>query len=74
MATSTTNLKSGVGFADLILLPFTALGHFLGAIMDSNSRVREAQALNAMSDAELAKRGLKREEIAHHVFRDAYYV
>ncbi len=38
------------------------------------ARVRSAQALQALSDAELAKRGLKRDEIVMHVFRDVFYL
>lgn len=38
------------------------------------SRRDQIVALEARSDAELAEMGLKREDIAHHVFRDLYYV
>ena len=47
-----------------------AVASFLASIAESNGRVREVERLNAMSDAELARRGLKREEIVRHVFRD----
>ncbi|SDY17856.1 DUF1127 domain-containing protein [Citreimonas salinaria] len=68
---TTTAPHSAAGF-------FHGLGNrilsFLTAIAESNSRMREAERLNAMSDAELARIGLKREDIARHVFRDMYYV
>lgn len=44
------------------------------AIAEADGRVRRVQQLQAMSDAELAKLGLKRDEIVHHVFRSTYYM
>ncbi|UWR24201.1 DUF1127 domain-containing protein [Sulfitobacter sp. S190] len=40
----------------------------------SSARVRQIEALQSKSDAELADIGIKRDEIVHHVFRDLYYV
>ncbi|RLJ41536.1 hypothetical protein BCF46_2495 [Litoreibacter meonggei] len=39
----------------------------------ANARFREMEHLNTRSDAQLEKMGLRREEIAQHVFRDIYY-
>ena len=50
------------------------IGAALTTITESNHRVQQAQRLHQMSDAELAELGLKREEIAHHVFRDLFYI
>lgn len=47
---------------------------FLVRIAECNHRVRRVQALSAMSDAQLAARGLKREDITRHVFQDMLYV
>lgn len=44
------------------------IGETLAFMAESNPRLQQAQALVELSDAELAKRGLKREEIAGHVF------
>ncbi len=52
---------------------FTAIGHGLIAMGENSSRYRRLQALNAMSDEQLAARGLKRSEIVRHVFADVYY-
>ncbi|SDI17805.1 hypothetical protein [Lutimaribacter saemankumensis] len=41
---------------------------------EAKSRRAEMQALEAKTDEELAAMGLKRDGIAHHVFRDLYYV
>ncbi|QFT61753.1 DUF1127 domain-containing protein [Roseivivax sp. THAF30] len=42
-------------------------------IGENNRRVQQAQALHAMSDEQLAERGLRREDIARHVFRDIMF-
>lgn len=37
-------------------------------------RLDQMRKLQALSDAELAKLGIARDRITHHVFRDIYYV
>lgn len=46
----------------------------LVAMAEANGRVKQIDRLQSMSDAELAGRGIKREEIVHHVFRDMYHI
>lgn len=50
----------------------------IGAAFESywhrKSRMDQIAKLNALSDEELAKRGLRREDIPRHVFRDLFYV
>lgn len=41
---------------------------------DTRSRRDKIEALEAKSDEELARMGIRRDEIAYHVFRDLYYV
>ncbi|MEO9826988.1 MAG: DUF1127 domain-containing protein [Paracoccaceae bacterium] len=41
---------------------------------DMERRMHQMRKLQALSDAELAKLGIARDRIAHHVFRDIYYV
>ena len=53
---------------------FRAIGTAMVTLTETNSRVRRAQALQALSDAELAEKGLKREDIARHVFGDMFYI
>lgn len=53
--------------------PFNMIGDVLIAMGEANTRVRGMRALMEMSDEQLAERGLKRDEIAHHVFADSYY-
>ncbi|WP_194095922.1 DUF1127 domain-containing protein [Marivivens aquimaris] len=57
---------------------FTKLGRaFVQAMENQHDLPRRRQEiikLNNMSDAELAQRGISREGIARHVFRDMMYV
>jgi len=53
---------------------FRAIGTALITLTEANARVRRAEELQSLSDAELAKRGLKREDIARHVFGDMFYI
>ncbi|MBD3663748.1 hypothetical protein [Sulfitobacter aestuariivivens] len=57
----------------------TVTGFFasIGTAMVVNStayhRLEQVERLQARSDAELSKLGLRREEIVHHVFRDLFW-
>ncbi|SEN82325.1 DUF1127 domain-containing protein [Palleronia pelagia] len=53
---------------------FAQIGHGLVAMGENSSRYRRLTALNRLSDAQLAERGLKREDIVRHVFADVFYV
>jgi uncharacterized protein YjiS (DUF1127 family) len=46
----------------------------LGRIAETNWRIREAERLNALSDEALASKGIRREDIVRHVFRDVYWM
>lgn len=59
---------------EFLMRPLRAVGNFMVAIMESNSRIQLVDKLNAMSDAELAELGVKRDEIVHHVFKDTFYI
>lgn len=53
---------------------FTAnLGRRIEERMHVRSRRDEIEALEAKTDAELARLGLRRDQIASHVFRDLFY-
>ena len=49
-----------------------ALGRAFSLNASLEARQAEIRHLQAMSDAELAARGLTRDRIVHHVFRDLY--
>ena len=44
----------------------------LQTIGENNPRLRLVKELQALSDAELAARGIKRADIVHHVFWDKF--
>ncbi|MBT8153196.1 hypothetical protein KMP13_04690 [Epibacterium ulvae] len=72
MATLTTT-HTGLNIT-AVFKPFVALGKFLVQLGESNARVQVMRKLMEMSDEELAKRGLKREDIVQHVFADKFYI
>ncbi|MBW4982829.1 DUF1127 domain-containing protein [Mameliella sp. CS4] len=53
---------------------FEGIFNFLVRISEANSRVKEIERLNSMSDAQLKKLGMERTDIVRHVFRDSFYV
>ena len=53
---------------------FTGLGQGFNAYLERRSRIGEINRLHALSDAELAKLGIARDRIPHHVFRDLFHV
>ncbi|MFZ5964310.1 DUF1127 domain-containing protein [Thalassococcus sp. BH17M4-6] len=62
------NALVGVGAA------FNRFWEMLLRASERNHRYRTVQALNAMSDEKLAARGIKRENIVRHVYRDLFYI
>ena len=66
--TSTRSQTGGLAaFGNRILETFAAA-------MERDGRMKKVARLQAMSDAELAARGLRREDILRHVFHAFYYV
>ena len=47
-----------------------AIWHGMLQLGEARGRVNEIEHLQSLSDAELAKRGIKRNQIVQHVFRD----
>ncbi|SFA98536.1 protein of unknown function [Poseidonocella pacifica] len=68
----TSNPLAQVG--SYLLRGLTAVGMFIVSIGEANRYAREIRNLDALSDAQLAKRGLKREDIPRHVLRGAYFI
>jgi hypothetical protein len=64
-----TNISRST-FWDSAIDFFHNLGNSIDLAASSNSRMRQMEQLNALSDAELTAKGLRREDIARHVFRD----
>ncbi|WP_371168362.1 DUF1127 domain-containing protein [Aliiroseovarius sp. 2305UL8-7] len=75
MATHTTNIRVERRSITATLWSWmTAFGHAMMRASENSSRMRDVQALEARSDAELAKLGLSRADIPRHVFRDMLYI
>lgn len=73
MTTTTTNSAPG-GLLAWASGFWSALINLRAASLDQTGRVAEIERLQALSDDDLAARGLRREDIVHHVFRDLYYI
>ncbi|WP_439122864.1 DUF1127 domain-containing protein [Marivita sp.] len=46
----------------------------LSQVAEANCRVREVERLQALSDDALSAKGIRREDIVRHVFRDVYWM
>ncbi len=68
------NPFSGQRLLGAIRRVFAAIGNMFVEIAETNARVRQIEKLNNKSDAQLAQLGLRREDIARHVFRDKFYI
>ncbi|TCP44353.1 DUF1127 domain-containing protein [Rhodovulum marinum] len=73
MGTPYMTLKTAPGgMSERLDLFFAGLGLGVNAYTLRRSRMREIQALNACSDAQLARMGLTRDDIPGYVFRDLF--
>ncbi len=69
---NTNQLGSGV--LNTVSDFFAALWNSAREQAKMEQRLRQMRKLESLSDDELAKLGIARDRIAHHVFRDIYYV
>ena len=53
---------------------FAGLGQGVNCYLERHARLDEIRRLSALSDAELAARGIERDRIVHHVFRDKFHI
>jgi len=53
---------------------FAGLGQGFNAYLEAKSRTAEIERLNIKSDEDLAKLGIKRDEIPRYVFRDLLFL
>lgn len=70
MATTATYAHAPVSFLRILAKPFVAFGNLLVAIGEASSRAKQVEFLNSLTEAELADRGMTREEIVRNVFAD----
>ncbi len=73
MTAFTTNSASQLSLGRIAAAPFRAVWNFLVAVGEANARVHRIEALQRLSDAELARRGIRREDIVRHVFADRLF-
>ena len=66
----TSTHSTGITFPN----PFRAIWNGLIMLAEANPRMKRVQALQRLSDAQLAERGIKREDIVRVVFRDVLYL
>lgn len=74
MATATTDIHATEAKQGFLSRFFTAVMRGLESHHRTASRRALIEKLEAKSDAELAKMGLKRDDIPYYVFRDLFYV
>lgn len=74
MATAATNIHVTEAKQGFFSRLFASLARGLEAHHHVASRRDAIEKLEAKSDEDLAKMGLKREDIPYHVFRDLFYV
>lgn len=68
MAYTTTQNGAAAPLMGPVARFFSIIGNALVSLGESNSKIRQVDALNAMSDEELARRGIQRQDIVRHVF------
>lgn len=74
MATIAIQQNAAGSVFGLIKKPFAAFGAFMIKLAEANHRVQRVRALQDMSDAQLAAKGIKREDIVRTVYADLMYV
>ncbi|MDP5334952.1 MAG: DUF1127 domain-containing protein [Paracoccaceae bacterium] len=71
MSSNTTNISFTHGLDATGLRAWFARA--FEAYTRRRSRIDRVEALQGMTDAELADLGIQRDQIVHHVFRDLYW-
>lgn len=59
---------------ELVSAMFARIGTALVKAGEASARTGQIEALQAKSDDELAKLGIKRDDIARYVFKDLFYL
>ena len=74
MAHSTTQTNSRFSLPGLIASIGSSIYSALISVAQAQSRVRQVEFLQSLSDEELKNRGLTRERIVHRVFADSIWL
>lgn len=73
MANITTNISAEAPQRGLWTRFIAALARGINAQARVQARRDQIEALEAKSDAELDRMGIRRDQIAYHVFKDLFY-
>lgn len=60
--------------ANMALAPFRAVGNFLVTLADASPRMQQITKLNALTDADLAAKGLTRDGEIRRIFGAHFYI
>lgn len=71
---STNSVTTSRNIIDGISGFFTSIGRWLVALAEADQRLKQLERLSSLSDEALAARGLQRQDIALHVFRNKLYL
>ncbi|MBE1283290.1 MAG: hypothetical protein GJ676_08245 [Rhodobacteraceae bacterium] len=74
MAHSTVQTRTRISLPGLIASIGSSIYAALISLGEARSRVRQIEFLQSLSDEELEKRGLKRDQIVHRVFADSIWL
>ncbi len=74
MAHSTAQTHARFSLPNLIASIGSSIYSALISVAEAQSRVRQVEFLQSLSDEELKKRGLARERIVHRVFSDSIWL
>ncbi|MFT4782824.1 MAG: hypothetical protein ACI9IV_000553 [Paracoccaceae bacterium] len=58
----------------ILMTPLRALANWNVRVMENHPRLKKVEALRALSDEQLAQRGMKRTDIVAHVFSDRMHL
>ncbi|WP_299668746.1 hypothetical protein [uncultured Ruegeria sp.] len=74
MAHSATHSHARFSLPGLVASIGSSIYGALISVAEAQSRVRQVEFLQSLSDEELKKRGLSRERIVHRVFSDSIWL
>jgi len=74
MAYTTANQVQSAPLTGVVARILSAIFNGLIRIAEKDPHYRKIKKLSAMSDTELAEIGLRRDDIARHVFADRLYI
>ncbi len=74
MATQTLSAPRTAAIREKVDAFFASIGQGMNAYMERRSRMDQITRLEAKTDEELSKLGIKRDRIVQYVFRDLFYV